>query len=144
MRNHFRYKDCTASISLYSYAGHKSTETYFLNNDNSGSMITNGCNTYKKKYWTPENPSNEYARLDAKSPNGATAYRLHNRSFLRLDNVNIGYTVPRKITRKAAIDRLHVTVGINNLFTIDNYEYGDPETGGLSTRTFNFGLNFTL
>ncbi len=144
MRNNFRYKDWTASISMYSYAGHKSTETYFLNNDNSGSMITNGCNTYKKKYWTPENPSNEYARLDAKSPNGATAYRLHNRSFLRLDNVNIGYTVPRKITRKAAIDRLHVTVGINNLFTIDNYEYGDPETGGLSTRTFNFGLNFTL
>ena len=144
MRNNFRYKDWTASVSMYSYAGHKSTETYFLNNDNSGSMITNGCNTYKKKYWTPENPSNEYARLDAKSPNGATAYRLHNRSFLRLDNVNIGYTVPRKITRKAAIDRLHVTVGINNLFTIDNYEYGDPETGGLSTRTFNFGLNFTL
>ncbi len=144
MRNNFRYKDWTASISMYSYAGHKSTETYFLNNDNSGSMITNGCNTYKKKYWTPENPSNEYARLDAKSPNGATAARLHNRSFLRLDNVNIGYTVPRKITRKAAIDRLHVTVGINNLFTIDNYEYGDPETGGLSTRTFNFGLNFTL
>ncbi|MBP5346678.1 MAG: TonB-dependent receptor [Bacteroidales bacterium] len=144
MRNDFRYKDWTASISMYSYAGHKSIETYFLNNDNSGSMITNGCNTYKKKYWTPENPSNEYARLDAKSPNGATAYRLHNRSFLRLDNVNIGYTVPRKLTRKAAIDRLHVTVGINNLFTIDSYEYGDPETGGLSTRTFNFGLNFTL
>lgn len=144
MRNDFKYKDWTASFSMYSYAGHKSTETYYLNNDNSGSMITNGCNTYTKEYWTPDNPSNTYARLDAKSPNGATAYRLHNRTFLRLDNVNIGYTLPVDLTRKAYIERLHVTVGVKNLFTIDNYEYGDPETGGLSNRTFTLGLNFTL
>ena len=144
-RNDFRYKDWTASISMYSNAGHKSKETYYMNNDNAGSMITNGCNTYKKKgYWTPENPSNTYARLDAQNPPGATAYRLHNRTFVRLDDVTIGYTVPKKWTQKAAIDKLHVTMGVKNLFTIDNYEYGDPETGGLSTRIFNFGLNFTL
>lgn len=144
LRNDFKYKNWTASFSMYSYAGHKSIETTYLNNDNSGSMMTNGNNTYKKEYWTPENPSNKYARLDAISPNGATAYRLHNRSFLRLDNINIGYTVPQELTRKAAIDRLHITLGIKNLFTIDSWEYGDPETGGLSTRTFNLGVNFTL
>jgi hypothetical protein len=130
---------------MYSNAGHKSVETYFMNNDNAGSMITNCCNTYKKKgYWTPENPSNTYARLDAQNPTGATAYRLHNRTFLRLADVTIGYTVPKELTKKAAIDRLHGTLGVKNLFTIDNYEYGDPETGGLSTRMFNFGLNVTL
>lgn len=144
LRNDFKYKNWTASFSMYSYAGHKSIETTYLNNDNSGSMMTNGNNAYKKQYWTPENPSNKYARLDAISPNGATAYRLHNRSFLRLDNINVGYTIPQELTRKAAIDRLHITLGIKNLFTIDSWEYGDPETGGLSTRTFNLGVNFTL
>ena len=144
LRNDFKYKSWTASFSMYSYAGHKSIETMYLNNDNSGSMMTNGNNAYKKEYWTPENPSNKYARLDAISPNGATAYRLHNRSFLRLDNINVGYTIPQELTRKASIDRLHITLGIKNLFTIDSWEYGDPETGGLSTRTFNLGVNFTL
>ena len=144
MRNDFRYKDFTFSFSMYSYAGHKSIETYYLNNDNSGSMMTNCNNAYTKEYWTPENPSNTYARLDATSPNGATAYRLHNRTFLRFDNVTVGYTVPAKWTKKAQIDRLHITLGVKNLGTIDSWEYGDPETGGLATRTFNLGLNFTL
>lgn len=144
MRNDFRYKDLTFSFSLYSYAGHKSIETMYLNNDNSGSMMTNCNNAYTKEYWTPENPSNTYARLDAASPNGATAYRLHNRTFVRFDNVTVGYTVPQKWTRKYQVDRLHFTCGIKNLCTIDSWEYGDPETGGLATRTFNLGLNITL
>lgn len=144
MRNDFRWKDITLSFSMYSYAGHKSIETLYLNNDNSGSMMTNCNNAYTKEYWTPENPSNTYARLDAKSPNGATAYRLHGRSFLRFDNLSIGYTLPKKYSQKAQIDRLHFTFSIKNLGTIDDWEYGDPETGGLATRTFNFGVNFTL
>lgn len=144
LRNDFRYRDFTFSFSMYSYMGHKSTDTAYLNHNNSGSMMTNGNNAFTKSYWTPENPSNTYARLDAVSPNGASASRVLNRSFLRLDNVTLGYTVPKKFTSKVAIDRLHLTFNIKNLFTIDSYEYGDPETGGLATRTFNFGVNLTL
>jgi TonB-linked SusC/RagA family outer membrane protein len=144
MRNEFRYRDFTLSFSMYSYAGHKSRETTYLNNDNSGSMMTNCNNAYTKEYWTPENPSNTYARLDATSPNGATAYRLHNRTFVRFDNVTLGYTVPKQWTEKAQIQKLHITLGVKNIGTIDSWEYGDPETGGLATRTFNLGLNITL
>lgn len=144
LSNTFKYKDFTFAFSMYSYFGHKSIETIYLNNDNSGSMMTNCNNAYTKEYWTPENPSNVYARLDAQSPNGATAYRLHNRSFLRLDNVSLGYTLPKSIVNKAGIERIHVTASVKNLFTIDSWEYGDPETGGLATRTFNLGLNVTL
>ena len=142
--NTFKYKDFTLSFSMYSYFGHKSIETTYLNNDNSGSMMTNCNNAYVKEYWTPENPSNTYARLDAKSPNGATAYRLHNRSFLRFDNISLGYTFPKAWTKHASIERLHVYANVKNVFTISSWEYGDPETGGLATRTFNFGVNITL
>jgi hypothetical protein len=107
-------------------------------------MMTNCNNAYTKEYWTPENPSNTYARLDATSPNGATAYRLHNRTFVRFDNVTFGYTVPKQWTEKAQIQKLHITLGVKNIGTIDSWEYGDPETGGLATRTFNLGLNITL
>ena len=145
MRNDFQYKDFTFSFSMYSYMGHKSLSGNWLNNDNSGSMFTQTCNTYKKEYWTPENPTNEYARLNAVGPSGVTGIqKLYNRSFVRVDNITLGYTIPRDITNKWGIQRVHVTAGINNAFTIDSWEYGDPETGGFANRQFQFGLNVTL
>ena len=57
----------------------------------------------------------------------------------------MGYTLPQKWTRKFLIDRIRVTASIRNIAVFTNdWEYGDPETGGLATRTYNFGLNFTL
>ncbi|MBR0389651.1 MAG: SusC/RagA family TonB-linked outer membrane protein, partial [Prevotella sp.] len=145
MRNDFQYKDFTFSFSMYSYMGHKSLSGNWLNGDNSGSMFTQTCNTYKKEYWTPENPTNEYARLNAVGPSGVTGInKLYNRSFVRVDNITLGYTIPRDITNKWGIQRVHVTAGIHNAFTIDSWEYGDPETGGFANRQFQFGLNVTL
>ena len=146
MRNDFEFfKDFTFSFSMYSYMGHKSRAGYWLNGDNSGSMFTQTCNTYAKEYWTPENPTNEYGRLNAVGPSGVTGIeKVYNRSFVRLDNITLGYTLPRNLTNKWGIQRVHVTAGINNVFTIDSWEYGDPETGGFANRQFQFGLNVTL
>ena len=54
--------------------------------------------------------------------------------------VNIGLL----IIRLMIIDRIRLTASCKNVCTFDNWEYGDPETGGLATRTFNFGINVTL
>ncbi len=146
MRNDFTFlKDFTFSFSMYSYMGHKSRAGYWLNGDNSGSMFTQTCNTFKKEYWTPENPTNDYGRLNAVGPSGVTGIeKVYNRSFVRLDNITLGYTLPREITNKWGIQRVHVSAGINNVLTIDSWEYGDPETGGFANRQFQFGLNVTL
>ena len=146
MRNDFTlFKDWTFSFSLYSYMGHKSRAGYYLNGDNSGSMFTNGCNTYKKEYWTPENPTNDYARLGAVGPSGATGVnKVYNRNFVRLDNITVGYTIPNRITRTLGVDRIHLSATVNNVMTFDCWEYGDPETGGFSNRQFQFGINVTL
>lgn len=146
MRHDFTFfKNWTFAFSMYSYMGHKSLSSDYLNGDNSGSMFTNTCNTYKKEYWTPDNPTNDYARLNAVGPSGCTGVmKLYNRSFVRLDNITIGYTLPKKLTQKFMIDRVHLTAGINNVLTIDSWEYGDPETGGFANRQFQFGINVTL
>lgn len=146
MRNDFTlWKDLTISFSLYSYMGHKSLSGNYLNQDNGGSMVTNAFNVFEKEYWTPDNPTNKYARLDAVGPTGATGVqKLYNRSFVRFDNIAIGYTIPQKWTRKFAVDRVRITGSVNNIGTISNWEYGDPESGGLATRTFNLGFNITL
>ncbi len=146
MRNDFTFfKNFKFSFSLYSYMGHKSQAGYYLNNDNSGSMFTQVCNTYVKEYWTPDNPTNDYGRLNAVGPKGATGVnKVYNRNFVRLDNITLGYTLPQAWTKKFMLERVHLTAGINNVFTIDGWEYGDPETGGYANRQFQFGINVTL
>lgn len=146
LRNDFTFfKNWSFSFSMYSYMGHKSLSGNYLNGDNSGSMFTNTCNTFKKEYWTPDNPTNEYARLNAVGPSGCTGVqKLYNRSFVRLDNITVGYTLPQEWTRKFMVEKVHLTAGINNVFTIDGWEYGDPETGGFANRQFQFGINVTL
>lgn len=131
---------------MYSYMGHKSLEGYYLNQDNGGSLITYNSNTFKKRYWTPENPTNEYARLDAYGPNGAKGVqKLHNRSFIRLDNISVAYTLPQAWTKKIQLERVKLFGTVRNVATwAADWEYADPETGGLATRTFTFGLNLTL
>jgi TonB-linked SusC/RagA family outer membrane protein len=146
MRNDFTlWKNLTISISLYSYLGYKSTETYYLNQDNNESGVTYCYNQYKKEYWTPDNPSNKYARLNAVGPTGCTSVsKVDNRSFIRFDDISIGYTLPSEWAHKACMEKIRFTASIHNLCTIDNWKYGDPETGGLGTRIFNFGIKITL
>lgn len=146
LRNDFTFfKNLTFSFSMYSYMGHKSLSGNYLNGDNSGSMFTNTCNTYAKSYWTPDNPTNKYARLNAVGPAGCTGVnKLYNRSFVRLDNISLGYTIPQELTRKLGVEKVHITAGVNNVCTFDSWEYGDPETGGYANRQFLFGLNVTL
>jgi TonB-linked SusC/RagA family outer membrane protein len=147
LRNDFTFfKSLSFSFNIYSYMGHKSTETYYLNDDNGGSRILNAYNTFVKEYWTPENPSDTYARLGTSGPTGAaSAPRLHNRSFIRLESISLGYTLPREWTTKVAIEKAKIYGSIRNVGAWQaDWEYGDPETGNLATRIFSLGLNLTF
>lgn len=147
MRNDFvLWKNLNVSFNIYSYMGHKSLSGNYLNRDNDGSLITNMMNTFSKEYWTPENPTNDYARLDAQGPAGATSPgKLYDRSFIRLDNISIGYSLPERFTKPYNIERVKVYGSIQNVGVWQkDWEYGDPETGGLATRIFSMGLNLTF
>jgi TonB-linked SusC/RagA family outer membrane protein len=147
LRNDFTFfKNLSFSFNIYSYMGHKSVETYYLNNDNGGSRVTGGYNIFVKDYWTPDNPSDTYGRLDASGPTGAvSAPRLHNRSFIRLENISLGYALPKTWTSKLLIEKAKIYGSIRNVAVWQkDWEYGDPETGGLATRIFTLGLNLTF
>jgi TonB-linked SusC/RagA family outer membrane protein len=147
LRNDFvLWKNLNVSFNIYSYMGHKSLSTNYLNRDNDGSMITNMMNTFTKDYWTPENPTNDYARLDAQGPAGAVSPgKLYNRSFIRFDNISVGYSLPEKFTKRYNIEKIKVYGSIQNVGVWQkDWEYGDPETGDLATRIFSMGLNLTF
>lgn len=146
MRNEFKLpKNFEFSFSMYSYLGHRSMSSLYMNNDNSGSLMTKQFNATKKQYWTPENASDKYPRLDAKAPAGAGAAHMYNASFCRLDNMSLSYHLPQEITQKAKIDLVKMFFTVRNVACFGgNWEFNDKETHGLSSRTFTFGLNVTL
>ncbi|WP_207513851.1 SusC/RagA family TonB-linked outer membrane protein [Longitalea luteola] len=155
LRNDFTWKNFNFSFNMYSYWGHKSVIGLYLNQDNNTSLITNLANTWKKEYWTLERPNNDFARLDGKGPAGVNAPgKLFDKSFIRLDNITVGYTIPQSLVRKAGIERVKLFGSIRNaaIWTKDkNWAYGDVETyttvsdqayrAGLAPRIFSFGLN---
>ncbi len=155
LRNDFSWKNFNFSFNMYSYWGHKSVIGLYLNQDNNTSLITNLANTWKKEYWTLENPNSDFGRLDAKGPAGVNAPgKLFDKTFIRLDNITVGYNIPQKLSSKAGIERVKVFASIRNaaLWTKDkNWAYGDVETyttvndqqyrAGIAPRIYSFGLN---
>jgi len=147
LRNSFTlFKDWSLSFNLYSYWGHKSTNSEYLNQDNSYSQITNCRNLYTKEYWTLENPTNKYARIGAQGPTGIGAPpRIIDRSFIRLENISLSYNVPKRLLSKLDIENAKIFGTIRNVATwAKEWEYGDPETGSIAPRVYTLGVNLTF
>ncbi|WP_222852090.1 SusC/RagA family TonB-linked outer membrane protein [Olivibacter sp. SDN3] len=148
LRNEFvLWKDLTFSFQIYSFMGHKSLSDNYLNNDDAGGRMQYAlANLPAKEYWTPDNPTNEFGRIEASGPVGAAgAQKLYNRSFIRLDNIAVGYTLPQQWTSRYNLNRVKVFGAVRNTATwAQEWIYGDPETGSWASRTFTLGLNLTF
>ena len=155
MRNDFTlFKDFMISFYMYSRMGHKILSNDYLNNDNESNALVQGANHFRKEYWTPENPSTKYGRIQAQGPTGATgAQKLFDRSFIRFESLSLSYSVPNKLISKFDFERLRIVGSIRNLGVWQKeWPYGDPETNasgnngmqGLATRVFTLGLNITF
>jgi hypothetical protein len=150
LRNDFNYRNFSFSFNIYSYMGHKSLNGAYLNQDNGTSTISQGlANTYEKPYWTPDNPSSYWGRLESKGPdNGPNSpQRIFDRSFIRLDNITMGYSLPKKLTSAYNIETLRFFGTVRNVAVWrkdKNWRYWDIETGQMAPRIFTFGVNLNF
>ena len=64
-------------------------------------------------------------------------------NYLKLKTLTVGYSFPKKWSRKAGIDELRVFVSGENLFTWTNYPGLDPETVDI-TSGFDLMSNYPL
>ncbi|MDA3928689.1 MAG: TonB-dependent receptor [Prolixibacteraceae bacterium] len=81
--------------------------------------------------WSPENTDATFFR-----PTYASSWNFqHNSmfvedgSYLKLKNLQLGYTIPRLVSEKIDIKRLRIYFSANNLLTITKYHGADPEMG---------------
>lgn len=117
----------------------------------------NSLSDYMKNAWSETNPSTVYPRLTRKDSNHNTrvsdAY-IKNGDFLRISNIQVGYTFPKRWVEKLRMESLRIYASIENVGTITGYKYGDPEVGDASVlktgfdagrypfpRTYAFGLS---
>ncbi len=102
-------------------------------------------------YWSEENPDPHafWPRLSVSPRSNNTVnstWWLRNGTFLRLKTVEMGYSLPSKLTRKWGFDVIRIFASGNNLFCFSDFKLWDPEMGGYGTnyptqRVYNVGIN---
>ena len=159
------YKNFDFSIYMYGVLGQKIFSYSAMRLSNMFSSDDGTCPNILEEVannaWTIDRPTAEYSRLSMKDLNHnmrASDKWVKNGDFLRISNIQIGYTLPKLIAKKAYLESARVYLAVSNLACISGYnKYGDPEVGqgsvlvtGLDTgrypmpRTYTLGLNVTF
>ena len=105
----------------------------------------------KDNMWKEGETNSKYPRMFISSANNIkpSTYWLQDASYLRLKNLQIGYTIPRKILSHTFLDGVRVYFSAQNLFTFDKMTEGyDPEQHPTKAqnsvpllKTYSFGIN---
>lgn len=109
--------------------------------------------------WTPDNLDATYPRLsmkDSKKNWMTSTFWAQNASYMKMRNIQLGYTLPKSILGNSGISRLRIYCSIDNLFTITGFDGVDPEaTYNMKnlnvassyyplTRNYSFGVNVSF
>lgn len=100
--------------------------------------------------WTPDNPTNKYPSLRDGRQVKISDWWIEDGSFLRVQNLNIGYTFD--LPKKSFLSKARIYMNASNLYTFTKFKGYDPEVGldGVYSggyprlRKWTFGLDLTF
>jgi TonB-linked SusC/RagA family outer membrane protein len=137
--NTLTYKNLSFSFFLNSIQG--SGGNYISQNDNA--LYRNANTLYQNvltgvDYWSPQNPDG----LNAMAPGrpGISGTRYENRSFVRLQDINLRYNFNRDILERIGLAELSVFLSGKNLVTWTNWTGWDPEFQDAGNNIYGVGL----
>lgn len=132
------------------FAGQAKVSQYVL--PESGT-VGNFYSSWADNRWSPNNVNGSYPRVDTRASSSINGglyqnnFWLNDASFVRLKNIELGYTVPSIALSKINIKDVRFYVSGFNLFTITKVKDYDPEGSSESgqfypqQKIFNFGVN---
>lgn len=136
-RNDFTFfNDFICSFMLYSHVGQYGT---FNRAANTGGMYDR-YTIVDIPRWTEDNPINDYARLGSRN----LGNHYVKKSFVRMENISVSYNVPKKFLQKISVQNFRVSLSVRNPFVISKWNFGDPEGGDTTMKSYTLGVNFTL
>jgi len=127
----------TTNPNLLAFMSQDNRYTYLDNT--TGTIVTDlatlaamneGANA--KEYWSPFSFGNASVLTDS--------WAVEDGSFLRLQNVTVGYTLPKKISKVVGSDMLRLYCTMNNLWILTNYTGYDPEVSSPVRSSSTSGL----
>ncbi len=111
-----------------------------------GNLNSNYMRDRRDNSWSPENPDGKYpmwvgsAGEATESGNQANSRYIYDGSYLRMQTLTLGYTLPKKLVSKLTFSRARVYLQMSNVFTITNYPGLDPEFRTTNDR--NKGIDY--
>ena len=156
------YREFEFSTYLYASAGNKIWNQSKWFTDFYGTFEGSGKGERAKQSWTPELGNSAAAPIWESASNmstsaGANSWYVENGDYLRIQNISLGYNIPKAYTSKLGIKRAKFTVSANNILTLTKYKGLDPGVGGAAdtgfgidvgnypvTRSFNASINLTF
>ncbi|MBC6997068.1 TonB-dependent receptor [Cytophaga sp. FL35] len=138
------YKDFDLSLFFNGVSGNKilNANIYRGYFDTEGPYLTNALNA-----WTPSNTNTNIPRNTQTDPGfnrRPSDFYLENGAYFRLRNMQLGYTVPSRISEHMKMTKLRIYGSATNLFTITDYTGYYPEVGRntrSSRRIFSSGVD---
>ncbi len=152
LTNTFRYGQFTLYTMINAVMG--GNDFYIGNNYETRSVNREGFTTFSERfnlqdvpYWTNDNPSNDYPRLDY-SPVFNHAI-IESRSFVRIQDITLSYNFKNEVINRLKLSNLKVYGAVKNLYTFTNWSGYNPETASTIRdipflRNYTVGVNFNF
>jgi TonB-dependent starch-binding outer membrane protein SusC len=138
-----KYRDFDLVTYLYTSLGNQIFNNSKWFTDFYPSFTGAAVSARVKDSWLPTNTDTDIPMFESASNfstnTQANSYYVENGSYLRMQNLTLGYTLPGNLLSRIGMKRVRIAVAANNLFTVTKYSGLDPAVGGAADT--NFGID---
>lgn len=122
-----KYKNVDFSANIFSAIGQEIIRNYERQQPFANQL------DYVIDRWVGPGTSDDTPRLTTEANQNTvfSDFFVENGSFMRIKNIQIGYTIPKKLQEKIKSRSIRVYLAVNNLYTLTNYQGFDPEIGSV-------------
>lgn len=152
------YKNFDMNIFFQGVYGNKVNNIWKQESDLWNISVPAGKNHEKRilDAWYFDNPDSDIPAMSNSNPNSEqrfSSYFVEDGSYLKLRNIELGYTFPKQLTNAMMMQHLRIYASARNVLTLkkgwgkDRYTSFDPEMPGygyLTPFTMAFGVNVTF
>ena len=120
---------------------------YPFENGDWGNILTDVVKSNRWILGENEDPNAKYPRLSYGGNSNnyrASTYWLRNGSYLRLKNLEIGYTIPKSLVNKMHLNNIRIYFMGTNLVTFSSFKLWDPELGSSNGQKYPLSKSYTL
>ncbi len=141
LTNVFTYKNFDLSIFVQGVQGNEIVNAYLFE-IGSLNAETNVLKEFYDNRWTPENPNNEYVKINPSERNIFSDQQVEDGSFIRIKNITLGYTFPAGWLQRVKMSKFRIYASANNLFTLTDYRGYDPEVNAFGQSNLLQGIDY--